>query len=341
VNRNRATRVGIIGYGFMGRTHALAYQRAARDGFACELVAVADRSVASLGEGAGAGNLKTGGDAIDHSGVTLHRGAQDLLADESIDLVSICTHTDTHVPLALAALDAGKHVLVEKPVAIEVDQVERLADAARATDRLCLPAMCMRYWPAWVKIHAMIGDERYGAVRSAAFHRLGTRPNWAGEFYADETRSGGVLCDLHIHDTDFLVHCFGAPERVMTSGDAMHLSSLYHYGADGPVHMIAEGAWDHQPGAGFQMRCTVVCERATIDFNIGREEQLVVYQGDARSVVEVGGLTGYDGQVRAMLDAIGGDESGVRATMEDAVMTARVLKSERVSMDSGRPCRVG
>ena len=110
-------RVGIIGFGFMGRTHARAYLSAARDGYPVELVKIADHSLRTLEDAdTSAGNLETGDDALDLSHVTLAQGTDEILTDPDIDLLSICTHTDTHVELALRALDTGKHVLVEKPI---------------------------------------------------------------------------------------------------------------------------------------------------------------------------------------------------------------------------------
>ncbi len=327
-------RVGIIGFGFMGRTHARAYLSAARAGYPVSLVTIADHSLGSLDEAdTSAGNLETGEGALDLSGVRLARAAQDLIDDPGIDLVSVCTHTDTHVNLAIRAIEAGKHVLVEKPIAIDPREVQRLAGVARKSDRVCMPAMCMRYWPAWVRVHDMIAQEQFGRVRSAEFHRLGSRPTWAADFYADEARSGGALYDLHIHDTDFIVHCFGMPSAVTTSGDGLHLSSIYHYD-DGPVHVMAHGAWDHQPSVGFRMRCTIVCERATLDFDISREHQLVVHEGDGSTPVDVGELSGYDGEVRAIIDQITGRDENA-TSMDDAARVASLLECERRSMRSG------
>ncbi|MAO19492.1 MAG: hypothetical protein CMJ35_12135 [Phycisphaerae bacterium] len=341
---SEVVRVGIIGYGFMGRTHARAYQAAGRDGYGCELVAIADSSLTSLEDADdSSGNLETDAHPVDFSGMTLHRDAVELLADPAIDAVSVCTHTDTHVDLAIEALRAGKHVLVEKPIAIDPAQVQRLADEASKHALVCMPAMCMRYWPAWVKLHEMIRAEEYGRVRSAEFHRMGSRPGWAEDFYADEARSGGALYDLHIHDTDFIVHCFGLPRSVSTSGDGLHLSTIYHYDHDrdqGPVHVLAQGAWDHQASVGFRMRCTVVCDRATLDFDISREDQLIVHRGEESVPVDVGSLSGYDGEVRAMLEAIAGNANAMRASIGDAAQTARVLDTERVSMQNGQTATI-
>src|SRR3954468_21614645 len=114
--------VGVIGLGFMGQIHVRAYQSAAADGLPCELRAVCDPDSARLtGHPSAAGNLGPGPGAqplFDPAHVRGHTDADSLLADPSINLVSICTYTDSHVDLALRALRAGKHVLVEKPVAI-------------------------------------------------------------------------------------------------------------------------------------------------------------------------------------------------------------------------------
>ncbi len=335
--------VGIIGYGFMGQTHARAYQQAQRDGFGCQLKAVADTSLSSFADAQlAAGNLDVGSPAIDYTGVALFEDSKDVIESPDIDLVSICTHTDSHVSLAMKALNAGKHVLVEKPIAIDSNSVQRLVDHTGTTNRICLPAMCMRFWPAWVKLREMIQSQPYGKVRSAVFHRLGSRPNWAQDFYANEIRSGGVLHDLHIHDTDFIVHCFGVPDAVTTSGDGLHLSTIYHYPRS-PVHVTAHAAWDHQPTVGFQMKCTVVCEHATIDFDINRDDQLIVYDKDTSKTIPVASLSGYDGEVRNiinMIHMIRNQEHRPQLTTRDgldsAVAVAKILEFEQRSMQLGK-----
>lgn len=206
--------VGILGFGFMGRTHAIAYQSASRDGYPCTLAMIADPNPDALKSTQSTGNIEQNQSDLDLSNTQLTQNPADIINHPDIDLISICTHTDTHVDLAIQALQAGKHVLIEKPIAINPTDVARLAEVASKSDRLCIPAMCMRHWPAWVKLHEYIQSNTFGRVRSAAFHRLGSRPNWSSDFYADDARSGGVLHDLHIHDTDFIVHCFGAtPSR--------------------------------------------------------------------------------------------------------------------------------
>ena len=142
--------------------------RAYRDGVGggrCRLVAVCDQEERLLaGEPGAGGNIgdDDGAPVFDPREVAAYRGAGALLGDERVDLVSVCTPTDSHVDLAIAALDAGKHVLVEKPIAIRSGDVRRLAERAAGADRLCVPAMCMRHWPGWSELIVMARSGAHG-----------------------------------------------------------------------------------------------------------------------------------------------------------------------------------
>lgn len=334
--------VGIIGMGFMGRTHLAAYERAAGDGHPCEVVAVcdadADRRAGRAGEG---GNFDTHGKPLfDASRVRGYAEVEALFADERVHAVSICTPTDTHVDLALRALAAGKHVLVEKPVATSSDDVARLAAAASKAKTVCMPAMCIRFWPGWSWVCDRVRDGRYGAVRSAVFQRLASPPTWSVEFYRDVKRTGAALFDLHIHDADFLRGCFGEPQSVMSAGSIHHVTTLYRF-PGGPPHVTAQGAWDHSEGFPFRMRFIVAFERATAEFDNGREPAFSVYgtadDADIRTAREqiAAGLTGYDFEVRHFLDLVSGKTTEPKVTIADALAVTRMLEAERRSFEAG------
>jgi predicted dehydrogenase len=346
--------VGVIGLGFMGSTHIQAYAAAARAGCACRLVAVADPHAERLAGLPTRGNLRGAVEVagaeeallFDPAAVKTYAHAADLIADDDVQLVSICTPTQTHVDLAIAALEAGRHVLLEKPVAVSSRQVQRLADFARDAKQRCVPAMCIRFWPAWRWLKQRIDDGALGAVRTATFHRLGSMPAWA-DFYADHARSGGALFDLHIHDADFIYHCFGPPDSVSSVGTINHVQTQYRYAgahASGdrapPALVSAEGGWGHDTGFGFKMRYLVNFENGTADFDIGRTPQLLLHAGGESREVDLGlekGLTGYDMQVRHILDLITGREKTPLATLDDAAAVARLLEAERTSIETGRP----
>ncbi len=336
----RTINVGVIGLGFMGATHVAAYQAAAEAGFACRLVAVADpkpdRRAGRLGDVRG--NLASGSDAaaFDSAQVRGYASAEELLEDPSVDLVSICTRTDTHIELAERAMRAGKHVLVEKPVALTAAPVRRLADVAAACGVVCMPAMCMRFWPAWSWLKDAVDRRRFGAVRSARFTRLGCRPAWS-ESYQDDNLTGGALVDLHIHDTDFITWLFGEPAHVCSTGDIQHITTLYGY--PGVSHVAAEGGWDQHEGFSFTMRYLVNFERATLDFDISRQDQLLLCRDGQATPIEVEPLTGYDGEIRHLIECLTKDRRPL-VNLRDAAVTQAVLEAERRSLECGEAVRM-
>lgn len=330
--------VGVIGLGFMGGTHVRAYQAATSAGFPCRLVAVCDSSPALIaGDLPIRGNIALGSSAsrlLDPSRVRGTQNLDEIINARDIQLLSICTYTDSHVDLAIRALRAGKHVLVEKPVATNSADVQRLAQVASESNGLCMPAMCMRFWPGWDWLHDRIVDQRFGQVRSATFQRLGSQPSWATDFYGDVNRSGGALLDLHIHDVDFIHWCFGAPDDVRSAGTLQHLTTQYRF-ANGPDHVVAEAGWDLHPNAGFRMRYLVNFEHASAEFNLSRTTPLLVHDATGSRAIELPPMSGYDGEIRHMLEAI---TRGTlrRVTLDDAVAVMRTLEAERRSIERGR-----
>jgi predicted dehydrogenase len=227
---------------------------------------------------------------------------------------------------------------VEKPVALASRDVRTLADAARRSGRLCMPAMCMRFWPGWAWLKERIAAGDLGPVRSATFQRLGSPPDWATGFYADVARSGGALVDLHIHDADFVRWCFGPPSEVVSAGGPAHVTTIYRY-PGGPGHVVAEGGQDAAPGFGFRMRYVVAFERATADFDLSRAPPLLLHRGGRSEAVPLPAQSGYEAQVRHLLEAVraGRTDDALAATIDEAVKVAELLEAERESAVTGRP----
>lgn len=330
----RAVGVGVIGLGFMGRTHLGAYQAIARqDG--CRVVGVCDRDPARAMAGAG-GNLPgVGGGLTVPAGAAVHSDPDALLADPGVELVSICTHTDTHVDLAMRAMRAGKNVVVEKPVALRAADVGLLADLADSAGVVCMPAMCMRFWPGWSWLRDRVRDGAYGRVLSATFQRMGSVPAWGGGFYADESRSGGAIVDLHVNDVDFVLWCFGAPSRVLSGGTSRHVTTIYRF-PSGPAHVTAEGSWELRPEAGFKMRYTVCFETATAEFDLERAAPLRVHEnGQGSRDVPVIAMSAYEGELRHALALVRSGQSRGGGMLREAERVMRVLEAERASVASG------
>ena len=335
--------VGVVGLGYAGGVHLAAWNALASRGSGCRVVAVADRDARKLASLAKVeGNLPpsaTAGAPLDLARVRTTTDAGELLADPEVGLVVVATPTDAQAGLAERALLAGKHVLVEKPVSLDAAEIARLIERTRGSPGLCMPAFVMRFWPEWAWIAARVRDGSLGHATSASFQRLGSRPRWS-PFYADASRSGGALHDLHVHDADFVLHCFGTPREVASTGSLDHVTTLYRF-EGGPAHVVAEGGWDHAPGFGFRMRATVVFERATAEFDLAREPALLVSRGGRAEPVELARESAYELQARALLDAVQAGAERAPVTLEHALAASRLLEAERASLDTGRGVVLG
>jgi predicted dehydrogenase len=345
--------VGIIGLGFMGSTHLRAWSHAREvAGLNCGVIAVAD---AKPERRAGklrplTDNINRAGDAdadvplaFDPTEVKGYEDPLDLLADDRVNAVSICTPTDTHVELCLAAMRAGKHVLLEKPVALNSRDAAKLVDAqAKHPGVIVMPAMCMRFWPAWSWLKARIDAGTFGAARSATFQRLGTRPQWSS-FYASNEKTGGALFDLHIHDVDFLRWCFGTPTHVSSTGyfadDCVHHVTTQYFGTKCP-HVVAEGGWDHQLAFGFRMRYVVNFDDATAEFDLARDRQLLLSRKGSSEVIELDQLQGYEHEVMHFARCAMAKRRSDVVTLDDGLAVTRLLEAEEKSVRTGAPATV-
>lgn len=332
---SRPIGVAVIGFGVMGRTHAAAFERARQSGARCELRAICTRRPGHDGAIGASDNLQALAVELpfDPATVPHYASLDDLLEDDSIHAVSICTPTDTHVMLAERVLQSGRHALIEKPVDLRPGPIRDLALLAKRENVVCMPAMCMRFWPGWTWLRDRVNGGEFGAVRSAVFQRFGVRPSWGDGFYEDATRSGGALMDLHVHDVDFIRWCFGQPAAVFSTGDADHVLSLYRF-TNGPRVVAAEGGWTNLPGFPFRMRYTVEFDDAIADFDITRDPVLQLTRGGVTAAVPLPDTSAYDATIRHFVDVVSG-ETAAAVSLDDAFAAAGVLEAEKASIGRG------
>ncbi|MEX0774171.1 MAG: Gfo/Idh/MocA family oxidoreductase [Phycisphaeraceae bacterium] len=330
-------KVGVIGLGMMGNTHLDVY--AQRDDV--EIVAVADIDPKRLaGKEKAGGNIKgqaQGG--FDLSKVARYDEGKKLIADKNVDLVDVCLPTPLHLEFGKAVLAAGKHLLTEKPLARTAAQAKELAAAAARASTLAMPAMCMRFWPAWVWLKEAVADGRYGPVHAATFRRVAQHPG--GPFYEDGDACGGALLDLHIHDTDFIQFCFGKPKAVTSVGYSSITNQidhvLTHYAYDDIPLVAAEGGWAMAKGFGFQMQYCVNFANATATFDIGRGPAPIVQEpGKEAQTVPVSPAMGYTHEIDYFVRCIAQGHKPTTVTMSDGAQAVRIIEAEAQSIREGR-----
>jgi UDP-N-acetylglucosamine 3-dehydrogenase len=195
-------RVGVVGAGFIGAIHLSAYANMPE----VEVVGVAD----ARPETAAAGAALVGARA--------YSSYEDLLVTEDVEVVDVCLPTAYHRDLALRAGRAGKHVILEKPIARTLEDAEAILEAFSGTENRLFVGHVVRFFPEYARIKAMIDAGDLGTVGVARTSRRSPFLTGWNDWYADWRMSGGVLLDLVIHDFDFLRWSLGEVERVYARG---------------------------------------------------------------------------------------------------------------------------
>ncbi len=245
-------KVGMVGMGGMGWFHVSKLCQMPN----VQIVALADITPERL-EAKNAVQINIAGDnkPVDLSAVARYTDASRLIAEADVDVIDICLPTYLHAPYAIEALQHGKHVLCEKPMALTLEQCQAMIDAAKQAGKLLMIAQCIRFWPEYRFLRDCARDGRYGKLLSLNMTRTGGRPAWSWtNWFLDPARSGGPLQDLHIHDVDFVHYLLGKPDRLYCSARKTAVTGAYDVAhtvfnyTDGPqVHIHAGWSYMQAP----------------------------------------------------------------------------------------------
>ena len=206
---NRTIRVGVIGVGQIGKHHLNNYQKIS----GAEVVAVADIAEAEANRVAEHFNIPE-----------VYTNFRDLLARDDIDAVDVCLHNNFHSPVTVAALEAGKDVYCEKPMAGAYIDAERMLKSARETGQNLCIQMATMFSNETKAAKALIDGGHLGSVyhaRSTGFRRRG-RPFVDGygspTFVQKQNSAGGALYDMGVYHITRMLYLLGNPDVLRISG---------------------------------------------------------------------------------------------------------------------------
>lgn len=192
-------RVGILGCGFWGKNHA----RVFRDIRAADVVAVCDiqedraRSVAQ-----------------NHKIPSVYTDWKQLIRDKDVEAVTVCTPSVTHYEMTAFAIEQKRHVLVEKPMAMNLDEASRIVEMARDKESIVMVGFIERFNPAVQTARNLVVGDEIGRVLLSYSRRIGTWPERIGDV--------GVVKDTAIHDIDLSLYFFEEmPESAYATGGSI------------------------------------------------------------------------------------------------------------------------
>ena len=326
-------RLAVLGAGFMGSTHARAYATNDQAEIAA-IYAASNRRAGPLAEELGTkwvGDLDT------------------VLNDSSIDAVDICLPTPEHLEVTRRALNAGKHVLLEKPLALTEADGEELVRLAENSDRVVMVGHVLRFWPEYVKIKELSDSGELGRPLMAQAIRRQPFPAWSTLFSQSE-KTGGAILDQMIHDYDALNWILGTPHRVSASGvrnprtnglDQTHVLIQYD-DASG----VADGGMTMPETYPFTAKLDVLFEQGAAEFAFragGRSfeegeatHELWVYRNEGSpELVEADQTDAYELEVAYFVDCVRRGVPADRAKPADALTALRVALAAKRAAESG------
>lgn len=262
--------VAIIGFGFMGITHALNIQKN-KD---LNLAAIITRNPDQTGQKLQSqiGNFSSGNVDLDFiRGVNKYSSLKDCLRNEKLDAVHICVHTDLHYPIAREAMENGLHVLLEKPMTLDIQEGKALIKLAQEKNVILMVGHVLRFMPPYEQLKNWINTKEFGALQFLSLTRFSGLPSW-GQWKEKQQAfgsSGGALFDLVVHDIDFLNYVLGVPQKILSHtypgylSQHDYMSALWNY-ANRNITARIEGGNIFHSGFPFQAGYMARFEKASI-----------------------------------------------------------------------------
>jgi myo-inositol 2-dehydrogenase/D-chiro-inositol 1-dehydrogenase len=323
-------RVGMVGAGGIANAHLPAWLHVGAQVTVHSLHG-APELVARHGAGSPAGRVV---DTLD-----------ELLA--TVDVVDVCTPTHTHPEIVLAAAAAGRHVLCEKPLALDATTAEAMARACTEAGVQLYPGHVVRYFPEYAALQSAVAAGAIGTPAVLTFHRCGARPRRA--WFADPQRSGGIIMDQMIHDLDFARWLGGEVESVharlsdsapgtATGVVSAHVVARHRSG----VISSATGTWA-RPGTrfryGFQAAGTdgMLAYDSAADPSLRTDTGAAPGDGGERLLPDVSLVESpFVAEIAEFAAAFTGGPAP-RVSAPDGVAAVRIAAAANASLASGRP----
>jgi len=219
----KKVKIGVIGAGSISTLHLNSYKNNPR----VELIAICDLNKQRAEEKAKLYNISS-----------VYSDYQEMLENKNIDAINICTWNNSHAEIAIAALNAGKNVLVEKPLCKTVEEALLVEEAVKKNNKILQVGFVRRYADNTKVLKKFIDAEVLGEIyyaKASCLRRLGNPGGW----FSDEERSGGgPLIDLGVHIIDICWYLMGRPKVKSISGNTYrklgnraHVENLSFYQA--------------------------------------------------------------------------------------------------------------
>lgn len=321
-------KIAILGYGGIARLHYAAYRRLMDEGIPVDVVAVCEKNKDSVFKNV---SINLGGNIVSLDEKTsIYSDVDELIQCEDFDIADVCLPTFLHKAMSEKLLLAGKHVLCEKPMALNSNECREMVDAATKADRLLMIGQCVRFSPLFRFLKRCIDDGRFGKLKFLELYRLCDYPRWGSDFGSIE-RTGGCILDTHIHDVDVVRYLLGSPKEV--SGyeyvdiPRCQLADTRMYYDDLTVRAIA--SWDETREVSFASGFHARFESA--DLISDGNKLKILEPGEKKYFADIENKDMIEEEIRAFICAVMRGEKCVDNTPESSMMSVKTIEAIKAS----------
>jgi predicted dehydrogenase len=328
-------RVAVVGCGVMGRQHSLNVHEHPD----CQLVRLIDTDRDRAETLAGR-----------YHDVPASADFQDALRDD-VDAVVLAVPHAAHRDYSIAAMQAGKNVMIEKPISLNAQQAQAMIDAARQTKRILQVGHVLRFYPANLLIKQIAESGQLGRLFQVRYHAEHF-PDLSKRVWIASPQEGGVILGAAIHHTDLVawwagpitaVRAYGLTIRPMYRQTAMqdHCLILYEF-ADGTLGETCYSVSTHSKGLPYAEAMlsfeggTVMLVAGTGDIYLNNQVPVLEYEPGIHKIQSNNDWAiGLQYELQAFLDAVAG--APLRITPEEALQAIRVAEAAQQSAVAAEP----
>ena len=318
-------RVAIIGFGGIARLHYAAYRALISEGLPIRVVAVCEKNTANIYEEV---KINLGGDhvALDRS-IPVYTDVDTLLAECEFDVADVCLPLFLHKDFIVKLLEAGKHILCEKPMASDSSQCREMIDAAERCGKLLMIGQCLRFDPHYRYLKNCVAEGTFGKLLHLTMERISIYPSWAADFQSS-ARTGGCILDTHIHDLDMARYLLGDPTSVSTvrydripHGQLVNTRLFYD-----DVTVLIDCAWDDARPEPFRHGYHAKFENASVVFD---GEKTLVYPNTRTPYrAEIADADRIAEEIRAFVNTLSdGKLQSTENPPESALMSVKLVET--------------
>lgn len=260
----------------------------------------------------------------------------ELLDRDDIDIAIICSPDHLHAQMVSDFLRAGKHVLCEKPMALNSAECEEMLAVAKETGKKLMIGQCLRFSDSYRYVKKCIDEGTFGKLQTLNMYRLSAHPEWGFEnWFQNDEKSGGCILDMHIHDIDMARFLLGEPEAVsvtafngQTRWQVENTRLIYP-----ELTVVADGSWNEGRKSPFSAGLRARFEKAQV---VMQGYAVKVYPNEGEPFVpDIPVCRPFTEEFAFFIDLLLNNSENLDNPPESAYKTVKLVELLRESADNG------